>query len=40
VHETAELAMSMKADVTPGAAAADMDLETVITVDRRSAPSP
>jgi hypothetical protein len=39
VHETAELAMSMKADVTPSAAAADMDLETVITVDRRSAPS-
>jgi len=39
VHETAELAMSMKADVAPSTAA-DMDLETVITVDRRPAPSP
>ena len=40
VHETHEAAMSMKADLVPSAAAADMDLETVITVDRRSAPSP
>lgn len=38
VHETAELAMSMKTDVAPSAA--DMDLETVITVERRPAPSP
>jgi hypothetical protein len=39
VHETAEFAMSMKVDVAPSAAT-DMDLETVITVDRRPAPSP
>lgn len=39
VRETAELAMSMRSDVAPSAAAVDMDMETVITVDRRPAPS-